>query len=372
MPTQILVIEDENQIRENIADLLSIKGFEVQTASNGREGISQALLSPPDLILCDIRMPEVDGYQVLEVIRGTHSLATVPFIFLTAKTDGLEIRQGMVLGADDYLTKPFTMNNLLLAIDSRLKREAVRKADLQAKLRDHRHTIGQLSSHEHNTPLSGIIGFSSLLLDNYEEFDSEEVIALLSMIKASGLRLKRSLDKQRLIEVLQLVNSSHPSYPSFSTGTTQIDIELVEKQMLAIKEWQNCEVTGHLEIEPATLSISSENLTIILTELLDNALKFSDGSTPIRLTGHRENGVYQLLITNQGQPFKPEDVDRIAPYVQFERQHYEQQGFGLGLAIVKNLLAFNQGVLKIGSSSHKETTVSVTIPLNLLSDNVTQ
>jgi two-component system OmpR family response regulator len=122
MDTKLLIIEDELQIRQNLAELLTLKGFTVESSTNGREGIEHALVFKPDLILCDVMMPELNGYQVLEAIRSDHpSLSGVPFIFLTAKADKSDFRLGMNLGADDYLTKPFTSADLLAAIESRLK-----------------------------------------------------------------------------------------------------------------------------------------------------------------------------------------------------------------------------------------------------------
>ncbi|MFD2937878.1 response regulator [Spirosoma flavum] len=122
MTPQLLIIEDEDQIRENLVELLTLSGFKVAAASTGMSGVSQALQHPPDLILCDITMPQMDGYQVLETVRASPFIAHVPFVFLTAKADMVDLRRGMDLGADDYLTKPFTTKDLLAAIDTRLKR----------------------------------------------------------------------------------------------------------------------------------------------------------------------------------------------------------------------------------------------------------
>ncbi|MBC8151930.1 MAG: response regulator [Bacteroidetes bacterium] len=131
MLSKILFIEDEGPLRENVAELLSLKGYQVVTASDGRQGISLALLEEPDLILCDIMMPRQDGYQVLDAIRKSQSLASTPFIFLTAKAQLADLRQGMNLGADDYLTKPFISSDLIAAIESRLVRERGRLAHQQ-------------------------------------------------------------------------------------------------------------------------------------------------------------------------------------------------------------------------------------------------
>ncbi|MFD2937876.1 hybrid sensor histidine kinase/response regulator [Spirosoma flavum] len=365
MATQLLLIEDDAQIRHNVTELLSLSGFRIATADNGREGITQALLSPPDLILCDIMMPDVNGYQVLETLRGIPSLATVPFIFLTAKTNPMDMRQGMLLGADDYLTKPFSIDGLLGAIDTRLHREAARKADLQVKLQAHRRTIGQLSAHEYNTPLSGIIGLTTLLLENDGDFDAAQHRSILTMIKASGQRLKRSLDKQQLMALLEQLDSTHAAYPSYSTGQAVIDAESVEKQVLLVKQWQDCPVVAQCDVASARVGLSSENLALILTEVLDNAFKFSDGSGPIRIKGHRQGQAYHLRISNQGQPFTQADIDQIEPYRQFNRHHYEQQGFGLGLSIVKKLLTLHEGILQLDGDPSGETILTLILPIAL-------
>lgn len=121
MPTKLLLIEDEDTLRENIAELLGIYGYQVTSAADGRQGFSQALLAPPDLIICDVLMPTMNGYELLEMIRETPALVRTPFIFLTAKTELTDMRQGMNLGADDYLTKPIAMADLIKAIESRLR-----------------------------------------------------------------------------------------------------------------------------------------------------------------------------------------------------------------------------------------------------------
>jgi DNA-binding response OmpR family regulator len=126
--TKILVIEDELAVRENIVDLLEAEGFEVYSTENGIIGALWSQDHTPDLIICDVMMPEIDGYEVLTELRQAPMTALTPFIFLTALADKTDIRKGMKLGADDYLTKPFTRNELLEAISSRLaKHESLMK-----------------------------------------------------------------------------------------------------------------------------------------------------------------------------------------------------------------------------------------------------
>ncbi|MGI4735711.1 MAG: response regulator [Janthinobacterium lividum] len=121
MPT-ILLLEDNDLIRANTAELLGMAGYVVQTAANGQLGVALALATKPDLVVCDIMMPELDGYGVLQIFNQNPLLAGVPFIFLTAKTERADVRRGMDLGADDYLAKPFNKAELLSAVASRLAR----------------------------------------------------------------------------------------------------------------------------------------------------------------------------------------------------------------------------------------------------------
>ncbi|AUD01023.1 response regulator [Spirosoma pollinicola] len=122
MPVKILYIEDDLLVRENVAELLMLRGFDVSLASDGMEGIRLIDQVVPDLILCDISMPDIDGHQVLTSTRSIPALSHIPFIFLTAKADMIDLRKAMELGADDYLAKPFSISGLLAAIATRLKR----------------------------------------------------------------------------------------------------------------------------------------------------------------------------------------------------------------------------------------------------------
>ena len=119
---KILLIEDNEDIRTNTAEILELANYEVRVAENGKQGVEQALDFLPDLIVCDIMMPELDGYGVLHAIQRNESVKNTPFIFLTAKTERSDFRRGMESGADDYITKPFDGTELLNAIDGRLKK----------------------------------------------------------------------------------------------------------------------------------------------------------------------------------------------------------------------------------------------------------
>lgn len=122
---QILLIEDNDELRENTAEILELANYKVITAPNGKIGVQILQKQKPDLIICDVMMPELDGYGVLHLISKNPELAGIPFIFLTAKSERTDLRKGMEMGADDYITKPFTDIELLNAVETRLKRSEV-------------------------------------------------------------------------------------------------------------------------------------------------------------------------------------------------------------------------------------------------------
>ncbi len=126
---KILVIEDNAGIRENTQEILALANYDVITAENGKTGVDTALREKPDMIICDIMMPELDGYGVLHILSKKPETAGIPFIFVTAKTERADVRKGMELGADDYLTKPFDDTELLNAIEARFKKNEIRTKD---------------------------------------------------------------------------------------------------------------------------------------------------------------------------------------------------------------------------------------------------
>ncbi|NEU09526.1 response regulator [Flavihumibacter sp. R14] len=142
MKTNILIIEDNDDIRESTAEILDLANYNVITAENGKKGVDLAQKHLPDLILCDIMMPELDGYGVLYLLNKNPKTATIPFIFLTAKVERLDMRKGMEMGADDYLTKPFDDMELLNAIESRLHKKQRQEAFYSKSLEN----LNQLAS----------------------------------------------------------------------------------------------------------------------------------------------------------------------------------------------------------------------------------
>lgn len=361
--TKILVIEDELAIRENILELLEVQDFESYAAANGREGIELAKKVLPDLILCDISMPEMDGYGVLQSIRANPPTAMIPFIFLTALADKENTRKGMNLGADDYLTKPCRPMELVEAIQTRLKKHADIQQQQRQKIEELRNNITFSLPHELRTPLNGILGFTELLLTDLEDLETEEIREMLLNIQTSSKRLYRLIQNFLLYVDLELVAQSPERLISMQTQSIAHSASVIQEQAQAQAQLANRLKDLKFDLVDVPVQISLNRLKKIVEELLDNALKFAPPKRPITIRSQVEKDMFVLSVQDQGRGMTSEQIMNIGAYMQFERRLYEQQGSGLGLTIVKRLVDLHQGSLTIDSTPEVATVVTVRLPV---------
>ncbi|HYC71405.1 MAG TPA: response regulator, partial [Opitutaceae bacterium] len=184
---RILVIDDEPQIRTTLELMLKHFGHKVELAADGEHGLALAS-QEPDLILCDVNMPGQSGYEVLEAVRRTPRLQETPFIFLTGLDDRRSMRHGMALGADDYLTKPFSIDELSTAIAASYRKHANVRLRLR-QLAEARRCAGNAAwSHELLTPIHGVMGFAAMLEEESETITREELRWMAKGIRKSGER----------------------------------------------------------------------------------------------------------------------------------------------------------------------------------------
>jgi len=201
--SKILVIEDEKNIRETIQEILELNSFTVSTAENGLVGVAKALQFKPDLIICDVMMPEMDGFETLRNIRSISDVSNIPFIFLTAKTERRDFREGMNLGADDFLSKPFNTKELLKVIDLRIKKSRQEKEQYSEeinslkkeveKLQNSIHNLSYTNSHILRAPLLKILGLITFLIEE-SEGKSNLNNEVLKMLKDSCLELSEATE----------------------------------------------------------------------------------------------------------------------------------------------------------------------------------
>lgn len=358
---KILVIEDEMNIRESLAELLEFKGFEVIMAKDGQEGIVRAIQHKPDLIICDVMMPKIDGHQVLHMVRKNKSLANIPFIFLTAKTNNLDIREGMNLGADDYLTKPFRSKDLYDAVNARLDRKEKVNVEVKKKMGTFSDQFSDVAFHEINTPLTGVITTGRFLLNYFEDLPPDEIRSMLNMIVNSGERLHRMFYNNLLGNQILMarLNGNQEVVERMKLGTTSRPKSAIEEKVeeLSRHHDRTADIKIALSFMEKEINVSDENLKRIVGEIIDNALKFSEKGTPIKVTSGERDGRYYVKVIDKGRGMHPYNIKKIDAFQQFDRKHYEQQGTGLGLFLAKSILEFNGGALDIQSQLDEGTTV---------------
>jgi CheY-like chemotaxis protein len=360
---KILVVEDDRSIRESILDLLQAEGFEVIAAENGTIGIQRAQEWLPDLILCDVVMPYMDGYQVLERLRCNSTTAAIPLIFLTAMGAKEDIRQGMELGADDYLSKPCTAEELMKAIATRFEKQSLLTHQSQQRLDSLRNSIALSLPHELRTPLNGILGLSELLISEHERIERQEVLEIAESIHASAERLHRLIQNFLLYAELEIAIQSGSRGRPHRSQTTCLPCDVLREISTQIARRYGRDGDLTLMLEDACIPIPDLRFGKIVEELVDNAFKFSKPGTTVGLTTTVEEREFILSIKNQGRGMTAEQIANQGAYLQFERSFYEQQGSGLGLEIARRLTALYQGELVIESAPGESITVRVVLPV---------
>jgi two-component system, sensor histidine kinase and response regulator len=359
---KILVIDDEPTVRELIHFSLRSKGFIVMETDNGDAGIQLARSHVPDLILLDVFLPKLDGFEVLARLRKDSATAVIPCILMTGQPDSAGMRQGMSLGADDYLAKPFTVEELVSAVEARFKKQDVLRQQVERKLADLRSNISLALPHELFTPLSGIIGFAEIISTEATSLQPNEIAEIGRSIHLSAKRLYRLVENFLIYAQIELLAIDPQKVASIRQGHTAVSHEIIENRSRLCAQTFNRLEDLVVEVSPGPACISEEYLSKIVDELIENAFKFCEAGTPIKVISKPDENGLTFMVCDRGHGMNPEHIANIGAYMQFERRFYEQQGSGLGLTIAKRLAELHGGNLSLQSTVGKGTMVSVSIP----------
>ncbi|MCC5807725.1 MAG: hybrid sensor histidine kinase/response regulator [Opitutales bacterium] len=354
----VLVIDDEAAILEICGMALERKGFHVVRARSGGEGLEMAKRHVPDLVLCDINMPGMDGRGVLRTLRDDVELSTAQFVLMTGNPLAVPPRKGMELGADDFLTKPFTVEELLACVEARLRRAHVHWRVEERMMRDLRSTLSTTLPHEFFTPLSGIMGMTEILLSEFGNLDKGETLEILRDIDTSGKRLHRTLS--HYFAILELEMDDGTSEAPRDLGPEEIDKAVHDAvERVCARHERRTDIS--LELRYGKCHAALNDLCTILDELIDNACSFSLPGTPVQVC-LTDDGVF--TIRDEGRGMTPEQTERIGAFRQFDRKRFEQQGLGLGLALTLGLVTRSKGRLSVESAPGEGTTVRLAMNQN--------
>lgn len=357
--SKILIIEDDKVVRVNLEFLLKNENYQVICAKDGEEGIKYAKESSPDLIICDIMMPKYNGYQVLEAIRTNEDTSLIPFIFLTAKGTRYDQRKGMNLGADDYITKPFNLEDVLKSVHARLEK----KDEISEQIEKIQLDIGKMLPHELRTPLTTIKGYTDILTEaNMLQVDLDTVVEWARIIQESEKKLERIAENYSLYASF-VTHEKKSSEMVFWRNRERI----FARPIIETAVNQKAERAGRAEdvtyrLNNFTFVISVNAFMKILEEIMDNAFKFSPKGSPIQIFNKiKDNHVY-ITIKDHGCGMTNHQIKNIGPFKQFNRDKNEQQGSGLGLYIARYLIELNNGELIMESENDQGTSVTLKFP----------
>ena len=360
--SSILVIDDEDLFLESTAQALRRSGFDTFEAGSGREGVELARRHLPDLVLCDVNMEQMSGYQMLETLRREPATASIPFILMTGMGDTEAMRKGMEMGADDYLPKPFTAPQLVGAIDARLKKRDILRQSAEKKLADLRANLTLSLPHEMVTPLNGIFGLAQLLAAEAKSLGPEEVAEFGRDILLCAERLQRTVQNFLLYGQLELKAADPDACAALRAQQSDQCAGLIESRARNAATAADRVADLQLDVKDGSVAMGSDLLTRLVDELVSNAFKFSKPGQPVRVAVAGDNGTLKLAVEDRGLGMTPEQIANVSAYAQFNRRRQEQQGAGLGLAIAQRLTELHGGSLKIQSEPGAGATVSVTLP----------
>lgn len=354
---KIVLFEDDNNVKESVIEILSSSDyvvFHLNSDVNLRDALEKI---KPDLIVSDVMMPVRTGMDIIKEVKLIEKFSDIPFIFLTARSDYSDLREGMNLGADDYLVKPFKAKDLLRSVELRLGKAEL----LKEKVERFSQSVAVSVPHELRTPLISLMGYSDLIIDDIETLSGPEIIEYVKRIKFSTTRLHKVIEKFILYSNLLMVDLDEKLKKRFLT-MEQFEIDgLIQHDAVSIATDYNRKDDLCLTLEPATVYTYSDLLSFAFIQILDNAFKFSSDGSIIKVDGKMKDSGYEISIEDHGMGLNIEQLKELETFRQINRETHNQTGSGLGLAIANKSLSLSGSEISFESEPGKGTIVKFVI-----------
>ncbi len=367
----ILILEDDEALLAGIADLLEISdiGYDLKvlTACDGTVGLNILGEHIPDLIISDIMMPKMGGYEFLRQVRKNPTWLHIPIIFLTAKGTDIDIREGRTSGAELYITKPYDSDDLIQLIQSQLERAFQLQVDRERRLQRLRSNIVQVLNHEFRTPLTYVTAYYDLLAEGLLSEDIDLLWEYLRGIQVGAARLKHLIDD--LITVMEL-RTGELAARYRRKALPIIDLEenlsyLCKRYRL---EHESKGVSIHCMISESLPSVFGQRdlLMDACDRLIDNAVKFSvhqSAGAEVRVQAIAANGEVRITVEDNGLGLPDSECMQIFDlFYQYNRPVLEQQGAGTGLTIARGLIELHDGRIVVASEEGKGSSFTIILP----------
>ena len=364
---EILIVDDTPNNLRLLSMILNTNGYDVRISINGKTALKSVNAAPPDLILLDVKMPEMDGYMTCKILKENPDFRDIPIIFISALDDVVDKVKAFSLGGVDYITKPFQQEEVLARIENQLRiqflnRELNKKnkslqalnkklAESNQRLNDFAHVV----SHDLKQPIQSIMGFSNLILMQYRSVLDQPVVKYLDRINQSGDQMQGFI--QKLLTFAQLEKSDRPFTPISCTA--------ILNQVINNLNGRIQETDAIISCDPLPTVMGYEvQLMQLFQNIIDNALKYIHPTRKptISITVSSTDEDHTIRIQDNGIGIAPEFLPSI--FEPFQRAHQsDYDGNGIGLATCKKILMLHHGNIAVTSELDVGTTFIVTLPV---------
>jgi len=351
--TKILIIDDNLDTVELLRKRFHAEGYDTEVAYDGEAGLNKIVDSDPDLVVLDVMMPQMDGYEVCRRVKGDESIKQIPILMLTSKSEIPDKVKGLDIGADDYLTKPFDYKEVAARVRSLLtqKKESEHLAETE-KLNALDHIVDEVS-HEVRNPLVSIGGFARRVRENLPE-DSKNR-------KYMDIILQNVEVLEKMVHQLISLKSATFCYtePSDVNDIARNALGLYRQQI----EEQQIELVLHLMENPPKVRVDQENITMTIAHIIENAIEAMQGDRKVmEISTAVEDGYFEITIADSGKGIKKETIKNI--YDPFFSSKIT--GPGLGLAFALKTIQSHNGTISVESKEGEGTTFFIRLPLKMI------
>ena len=356
---KILAIDDDPQVLTTVSRLLGAEGYEVCTAAGGAEGIRLASEHHPELILCDIIMPEPNGFDVLATLRRDIKTASIPVVFLTGLPDPTQLRDGKSLAADDYLLKPFTRSELMHAVEARLARVAFVRREARRRLEDLQAALAGTLPQNLLTPLATMLGLSAFLRDEGTAVPPELVCEVAQGIFEGSRRLHQTMEKFVVYADLERLAQALRTTPSFVAKHRAQTGPIVTEAAIEAARGADRQADLALHVDDLAVRIDVAHLRRLVLELVENAVNCSSKGNPVTVDCRRVDSACQLTIRDHGPGLPAERLEDAV----LQPGCRTLDGRGYGLPIAKRIAALCGAAMVVAPAPEGGTTVTLALPL---------
>lgn len=359
----ILIVDDASKNIQVVASILKQKGYQMSFARNGKTALSHTETTTFDLILLDIMMPEMDGYEVCERLKKNPGTKDIPVIFLTAKTDTESVLKGFELGAVDYVTKPFNAAELLARVKTHLElkwaKEDLRNSrDQLQELNATKDKFFSIIAHDLRNPFNALISGSEMLVHYFEELEQEQIKEFIGEINMAS--------KQAFNLLGNLLEWARSQTGRILYSPEKIKIDEIVQENMDLLEQNAKEKNIHLanEVEAETFAYADKDMiTTVVRNIMANALKYTSNGGEVTIASKDAGDYREIWISDTGIGIEEEDMDKL---FRIDTKHStlgtaDERGTGLGLILCKEFVEGNHGKIwvesKVGKGSHFKFTL---------------